>query len=37
MTLILATNAEHIATIAFDHDTKRNALGADLIAEVLAR
>ena len=25
-----------IATIAFDHDAKRNALGADLIAEVLA-
>jgi methylmalonyl-CoA decarboxylase len=25
-----------VATIAFDHDAKRNALGADLIAEVLA-
>lgn len=36
MSLIQATVAERIATIAFDHDAKRNALGADLIAEVLA-
>jgi methylmalonyl-CoA decarboxylase len=35
MTLIRSHIADCIATIAFDHDAKRNALGADLIAEIL--
>ncbi len=35
MTLIRSQIADRIATIAFDHDAKRNALGADLIAEIL--
>lgn len=36
MALIQTRFADHVATIAFDRDDKRNALGADLIAEVLA-
>jgi methylmalonyl-CoA decarboxylase len=36
MSLIKTKLAERIATIAFDHDAKRNAFGADLIVEVLA-
>lgn len=36
MPLIQTNVADQIATIALDHDAKRNALGADLIGEVLA-
>jgi len=36
MPLIRTSLAENIGTIAFDHDAKRNALGADLIAETIA-
>ena len=36
MPLIRTSLADKIGTIAFDHDDKRNALGADLIAEVIA-
>lgn len=35
MSFIRSSVADQIGTIAFDHDAKRNALGADLIAEVL--
>ena len=36
MPLIQTTITDQIATIAFDNYAKRNALGADLIAEMLA-
>src|SRR5690348_13644508 len=36
MPFIQTTMDQRIATIGFDHDAKRNALGASLIAEVLA-
>jgi len=36
MPLIQSELADRIGTIAFDHDARRNALGADLIAEMLA-
>ena len=36
MPLIQTSLADKIGTIAFDHDDKRNALGADLIAEMIA-
>ena len=36
MPLIRTSLADKIGTIAFDHDDKRNALGADLIAEMIA-
>ena len=36
MAFIQTRLADHIATIGFDHDAKRNALGAGLIAETLA-
>ena len=35
MTLIQAQLKDRIGTLAFDHYAKRNALGADLIAEIL--
>jgi methylmalonyl-CoA decarboxylase len=35
MTLIQAQLKDRIGTLAFDHYAKRNALGADLIAEML--
>ncbi|MGO9905590.1 MAG: enoyl-CoA hydratase-related protein [Solirubrobacteraceae bacterium] len=35
MTLIQAQLKHRIGTLAFDHYAKRNALGADLIAEML--
>lgn len=37
MTLIQAQLKDRIGTLAFDHYAKRNALGADLIAEMLDR
>ncbi len=36
MVLIRTSLVENIGTIAFDHDAKRNALGAGLIAETIA-
>ena len=35
MTLIQTQLKDRIGTLAFDHYAKRNALGADLIAEML--
>jgi methylmalonyl-CoA decarboxylase len=36
MPLVQTTFSDQIATIAFDHYAKRNVLGADMIAEILA-
>jgi hypothetical protein len=36
MKLIETSMADHVGSIAFDHDSKGNALGAGLIAETIA-